>query len=241
MTVVAIHQPQYLPWQPYLAKAMACDVFVYLDTVQFQKDGVQNRNMIKTANGPRWLTVPVHASLKYTIAETQLADARWVRKHLATIRQSYRGAPSLDWFDEVLAPCLSLAHASLAELTIRVTDHLLDRLGARCRRIRASELSGVGTREELVIDLARKVGATRYLSGLGAMSYQSPATFAREGIALTYIRHRSRPYLQRHASLGFVDELSALDLLLNLSQTEARAHVEDGTIVEDTTTRELGT
>ena len=49
MTVVAIHQPQYLPWQPYFAKALASDLFVYLDTVQFQKNGVQNRNQVKTA------------------------------------------------------------------------------------------------------------------------------------------------------------------------------------------------
>src|SRR5919199_1238191 len=53
---VAIHQPQYLPWLGYLAKRAAADVFIYLDTVQYEKNGWQNRNRIKTKDGPRWLT-----------------------------------------------------------------------------------------------------------------------------------------------------------------------------------------
>src|SRR2546430_15000555 len=65
---VAIHQPQYLPWLGYLAKWAAADVFVFLDIVQYEKNGWQNRNRIKTAAGPRWLTVPVHARLGTPIA-----------------------------------------------------------------------------------------------------------------------------------------------------------------------------
>src|SRR5256885_17176030 len=60
---LAIHQPQYLPWLGYLAKWAAADAFVFLDTVQYEKNGWQNRNRIKTAAGPRWVTVPVHARL----------------------------------------------------------------------------------------------------------------------------------------------------------------------------------
>src|SRR5579883_1721738 len=92
MTTVAIHQPQYLPWLLYCDKADNCDVFVYLDTVQFQKNGVQNRNQIKTASGATWLTVPVSVSLGDTIAETSLASNSFARKHLATIKQSYARA-----------------------------------------------------------------------------------------------------------------------------------------------------
>ncbi|MBI3637246.1 MAG: WbqC family protein, partial [Candidatus Rokubacteria bacterium] len=45
---VAIHQPHYLPWLGYLAKWAAADVFIVLDTVQYEKNGWQNRNRIKT-------------------------------------------------------------------------------------------------------------------------------------------------------------------------------------------------
>ena len=52
MTVVAIHQPHYLPWLPYLDKADSCDIFVYLDNVQFQKRGFQNRRQSRTPLAP---------------------------------------------------------------------------------------------------------------------------------------------------------------------------------------------
>ena len=74
MTTVAIHQPHYLPWLGYLAKWAAADVFVFLDTVQYSKNGWQNRNRIKTATGPQWLTVPVHAKLGMGIDEVAVAS-----------------------------------------------------------------------------------------------------------------------------------------------------------------------
>jgi hypothetical protein len=238
MTTVAIHQPHYLPWQPYFAKALASDVFVYLDTVQFQKNGVQNRNQIKTAQGALWLTVPVHASLDRSIAETPLARDPWARKHVATVEQSYRGASGAAWFADVVAPILRAEHASLAELSIALSEAMFERLGARCRRVRASVLGAVGVREALVIDVVRKVGGTHYLSGLGAMSYQRPEHFEREGIRLSYVHHQSPPYPQRHPKLGFVDHLSALDLLLNV-EDGAGDHIRSGTRIDDAAPRDL--
>src|SRR5580765_832935 len=96
--IVAIHQPQYLPWLPYCDKVDSCDLFVYLDNVQYQKNGLQNRNQIKTATGPAWLTVPVHATLSKTIAETGIADLRWKNKHERSIEMNYARAPYLDCF-----------------------------------------------------------------------------------------------------------------------------------------------
>ena len=36
---VAIPQPHYLPWLGYLAKWAAADLLVFLDTVQYGKNG----------------------------------------------------------------------------------------------------------------------------------------------------------------------------------------------------------
>jgi hypothetical protein len=41
--IVAIHQPQYLPWLGYFGKMLTADVFCYLDTVQYKKNEWQNR------------------------------------------------------------------------------------------------------------------------------------------------------------------------------------------------------
>ncbi|HEY3902206.1 MAG TPA: WbqC family protein [Chthoniobacter sp.] len=214
--IVAIHQPQYLPWLPFFDKADQCDVFVYLDNVQFQKNGVQNRNQILTAQGAKWLTVPVRASLDRSIRETPIADRQWPKKHIRTIEQEYRRAPFAALFDDSLRTLLEHDWPSLADLNVAVTDWLFERLDIRCRRVRASELAVSGTKNDLVIDVCRAVGATEYFSGTGARAYQDPERFAENGIALRYQSYQNQPYPQAARSTDFVPDLSTLDLLLNV-------------------------
>lgn len=221
MSVVAIHQPQYLPWLPYCAKAAQSDVFIYLDTVQFQKGGVQNRNQIKTAQGAAWLTVPVTAALGDAIRDVQIADARWQKKHIDGIAQSYRRAPHTAWFTDGLQPILQSPWTMLADLNVAVTEWIFHQLGVTCRRVRASELPATGTKSELVISLCRAAGATVYLSGPGARAYQDEADFLAAGIELRYQDYHVPAYPQCHPNLGFMPELSALDAILNLGP-EAR-------------------
>ena len=57
--IIAVHQPQYLPWLGYFDKMRRADVFCYLNDVQYKKNEWQNRNRIKNAQGWQWLTVPV--------------------------------------------------------------------------------------------------------------------------------------------------------------------------------------
>ena len=59
--ILVAHQPEFLPWLGYISKATMGDVFFILDTVQFQKEVVANRNKIRIKNqqGWQWLTIPV--------------------------------------------------------------------------------------------------------------------------------------------------------------------------------------
>ena len=57
--IASMHQTEHLPWLGFFDKMRQCDVLVLLDTVQFARRDFQNRNRIKGANGPIWLTVPV--------------------------------------------------------------------------------------------------------------------------------------------------------------------------------------
>ena len=214
--IVAIHQPQYLPWVPYLDKADSCDVFVYLDNVQFQKNGLQNRNQIKSANGPTWLTVPVHATLSNTIAETSIADARWQKKHVSSIEMNYARAPYVEWFRQQLKPIVQRDWTLLADLNIAVTEWLFTSMGVKCKRMRASDLRVTGASNELVMNICEAVGGKVYLSGQGAHAYNDENKFRERGIELQYQEYRNQHYSQCHPKLGFVPDLSALDLVLNL-------------------------
>lgn len=215
MTIVAIHQPQYLPWIPYFDKAKSCDIFVYLDSVQFQKNGLQNRNKIKTAQGSTWLTVPVHAHLKDTIATTQICDLNWRKKHLKTLQQSYARARYSDLLTQEFQPIIETQYQYLADLNIAVTEWLFRFFDINCTRVRASKLDVTGSKDELVLNICQTLGATTYLSGQGAKNYQTEAKFTAKGIELIYQSYQNSPYLQCYPKTGFVPDLSAIDLVLN--------------------------
>src|SRR5580698_9658355 len=54
-----ILQPSYIPWRGYFHQIQKADLFIFYDDVNFDKDGWRNRNRIKTAQGTKWLTIPV--------------------------------------------------------------------------------------------------------------------------------------------------------------------------------------
>ena len=88
--IVAIHQPQYLPWLGYFDKIEQTDIFVILDNVQYKKNEWQNRNRIKTANGWQWLTVPVQYKFPERIDHVKINNRiDWNRKHLNAIVINY--------------------------------------------------------------------------------------------------------------------------------------------------------
>jgi hypothetical protein len=85
MTTVVVLQPGYLPWLGFFDQMRRCDIFVYYDDVQFDKNGWRNRNRIKTAQGPLWLTVPVRQAGRagQRIDEVEIeCDHPWGAKHL---------------------------------------------------------------------------------------------------------------------------------------------------------------
>lgn len=214
--IVSIHQPQYLPWVPYFDKADSCDLLVHLDTVQFQRRGVQNRNQIKTAGGAQWLTVPVNADRNTTIREVAIADANWQRKHIGSIEHSYRHAPFFNMFEKGLRPILAEERANLCDLNAAVTNWMFGCLGILCKQVRASELRVSGAKDDLILSICEAVGATVYLSGQGARDYQDEKKFQERGIELRYQDYHNQPYPQCLSEIGFVPNLSALDLILNV-------------------------
>ncbi len=89
-------QPTFLPWTGYFALMLQSDAFVFLDSVQFAKRTWQQRNRIKTANGPLWVSVPVFSkgARDQKIAEVMVdVDSGWAEKAARTIQMNYAKAP----------------------------------------------------------------------------------------------------------------------------------------------------
>ena len=69
------------------------DLFVRLDTVQQKKNEWQNRNGLKTAQGPQWLTVPVRFRFPARIDEVVVNDdAPWRHNHKQALVTNCRRA-----------------------------------------------------------------------------------------------------------------------------------------------------
>lgn len=219
---VAIHQPQYWPWAPYIHKVMSADVFVYLDNVQFNKNGLQNRNQIKTVSGAMWLTLPTSQHLGQSIMEARVADPKSLRKHFKTLEANYaRTEGFLRWREEI-RELMTHETTSLCDISIATTEWMLDKLGVKTRRVRASQTAGTdGHATALVASLCRVLDASAYLTGRGALEYMEPEPFRHIQCQVWAQHWKGMAYEQTHTEIGFVPDLSALDLLLNCPDNAA--------------------
>ena len=217
MRTVAIMQPTYLPWLGYFDLMDQCDLFVLLDTVQFERRSWQQRNRIKTAQGEGWLTVPVFSKGKRAQAIREVRIDRstdFHAQHLETIRHAYRKAPFFDPPYHELANLLRTPQVHLAELTIEVIGWFKQRLGITTELIRSSALEAEGKRIDLLVAICQAVGATRYLSPAGAHVYlEGSSSFEQAGIERCYHSYTHPQYRQLFD--GFLPYLSALDVVFN--------------------------
>ena len=218
-TTLVVLQPGYLPWLGFFDQLRRADMFVYYDDVQYDKHGWRNRNRIKTQNGPLWLTVPVRHAGRGTlkILEVEI-DMRtpWARKHVASIRQAYARAPFLQRYLPALEELLQRRWERLVDLDVACADLMAEWFGLRRPVERSSALGIGGDRSERLINICRRLGASRYLSGDAARSYLDLPLFERHGIGVQWQQYVHPVYPQLHG--GFVSHLSALDLLLNCGE-----------------------
>lgn len=212
---VSIIQSCYLPWKGFFDLIGRCDLLVILDRVQYVKRHWHNRNRIMTANGPIWLSIPVATKSRrlQSIDEVEIAD-RWSDKHWRSIELAYARAPHFRAEAGLLRPLFAEADglSKLTEVNELFLRSLSRRLGLSTRFVRDAELSATGAKTERLLDICRKVGATRYLSGPSARSYLDEPMFAAAGIEVEWMSYGPYPtYVQRRP--GFDHAVSVVDVL----------------------------
>ena len=213
--IVAVHQPQYLPWLGYFDKMDRADVFVLLDTVQFKKNEWQNRNRIKTASGPQWLTVPVTYRFPQRIGEVGINNReRWQHRQRQAILTNYRQAPCWDFPAPLIEELLTPAWERLSLLNIASVAGLAKLLGISTPLFVASELPGFPEDpDRRLIAIVKHFGADTYLAGSGGRDYMDLDLYRQSGINVAFQEYRHPVYEQRFGP--FVPFLSVLDLLFN--------------------------
>jgi hypothetical protein len=215
--ILAAHQLHYLPWLRYFHKIASCDTFVILDNIQFNKNGWQNRNKIKTPRGASLLTVPVAHQWAQPLSEVHIDTKQpWRRKHGGSLVQHYAKSPYFKEHEAFFREIYKRKWSRLNDLNYEILFYLVKALGLKTKIIRSSELSLRGEASERLVGICKDLGARAYLTGAYAVEvYLDKALFDREGIELIYQEFECPSYPQRYPEAGFIPDLSIVDLLFN--------------------------
>lgn len=220
------HQPNYLPWLGFFDKMLQCDVFIIEDNVQYEDQGFTNRNRVKTADGVKWLTVPVeHSGQPQLINEVKIAnkaEPKWAVRHWLTLKYNYCNAPFWRKYCDFFEQTYRQEWTMLMDLNMHLIKGLMRFLGIDKPLVMASSLGVSGKKNELVLAQCKAVGATVQLAGIGARNYLDLEKFEKEGIKVVFQDFQHPVYAQLHG--GFVPNLSAVDYLFctgkELTKTE---------------------
>ena len=212
--LIAIHQPQYLPWLGYLYKIDKADVFVILDNVQFKKNEWQNRNRIKTSQGCQWITVPVLYRFPEKISEVRVNNKEnWGRKHLQALITNYSKSPCYDNYISFFENIFSNSWERLVDINVEIIKFLITTLDLKTRLVMASDLELREGPTERLIDICKTLNGNKYMAGQDGNKYMNLELFDKEGIEVIFQDFKHPEYNQLFGD--FEPYMSAIDLLFN--------------------------
>ena len=218
MKRIAILQSNYIPWKGYFDIINSVDEFIIYDDAQYTVRDWRNRNIIKTKNGLKWLTIPVLVKNRryQKINETRIADNKWASKHWESIKHSYSSSPFFDDYNDIFEKayqeCKELDFLSdVNRFFLEIINSILG-IGTT---ISDSSLYVIeGDRNQKIISICKQAGADVYLSGPSAKNYVEEEIFEKAGIKLCWADYKDYPeYCQKYPP--FEHNVSILDLILN--------------------------
>ena len=188
---VAILQSNYIPWKGYFDMIAYVDEFIIFDDAQYTKNDWRNRNLIKTPQGVKWLTVPVGKNIQRRICDVEI-DSKWQSKHWKTLISNYGRAqcfPEIaSWLETMY---LSKRYNYLSELNRTFIEKICDYLGIRTVISNSWDYELGDGKTSRLINLCLQAGGTEYVTGLSAASYIEEERFCEEGVKLKWFDYES--------------------------------------------------
>lgn len=188
--ILAIHQPHFLPWPPYINRLSKVDIFLFQDDVQFRPRYYQNRCKIPTLDGGlRWVTVPVKSSRVTQIQHSIVVrEMRWIRKFRASIEQLYGCDDSTAHTIDPLLKILHEGPADLASMNIALLLKILELIRLPTPMIlRTSELPPPRVDMDSAIHYCEILNATSYIYGVGGGQIRHPSNHMRDAGLRTFV------------------------------------------------------
>jgi hypothetical protein len=223
---IAILQSNYIPWKGYFDLIAAVDEFILFDDMQYTKRDWRNRNLIKTEQGLKWLTIPVKVKGRYfqTIQETEIDGDEWARVHWRTIQNFYSKTPYFKSLSQLFESVfLTKKHVFLSELNCSLIELICAYLDIRTKITKSSDYVSCEGKTERLASLCQQAGGDEYLSGPSARDYIDESIFKAKNIKLSWFDYNGYPeYPQLFGK--FEHGVSILDLLFNCGK-DARKYM----------------
>lgn len=222
--VVVIHQPDFIPYLGFFDRLLKADIYVVFDNVQYVRSsrGWTSRDKIKTRNGEKWISVSTQKAPRDTAINQILLseDERWRKDNLNLIMENYKKS---SYYDEIM-PYIEQLYQFRAE---RMMDFNLESIKLLMRLfnieieiVMASDLNPEGKSNELIIDIMKRLGCRKYLSGVGARDYYKAELYEDAGIEVIWQDFKHPIYPQQFGE--FIPYLSSIDLLFNCGIEKSR-------------------
>lgn len=244
--VVAIHQPDFLPWLGLFVKLAKADIFVVLDhpennprraflckRVSFQLPG---------SVGFLALVLDHPADGRVSIPLTEMTLAKEMERNAAkmerSVEQSYKRAPYFAEVFPLVSAFLRSEERRLVQRNMMFIDEVLERLALRPERVYSSTLATKERAGEMVAELCTLVGGDVYISGDGGRNYQSPTSFEERKVRLAYNHFVPREYPRFQGT--FVPGLSIVDALMNLGFEGTKALIAEEVTLSEARARAVG-
>ena len=221
--IIAIHQPNYLPWLGYFDKIKKSSIFIFMDNAQYTRGSWINRCKIKNSQGWQWLTVPIMTSGKFgqMIAKAKIDyTTDWPSTHLKTIEINYKKSLYFNKFFPLINRILRQKIDNLADLNIELIKKISELLKFKTKFVRGKTLNISGQATNLLINMVKAVEGNTYFYGGGATEYQENDKFKKNSLKLANQNFKHPVYNQLWKN--FIPGLSIIDVLMNCGLEETK-------------------
>ena len=192
------------------------DEFIFYDHAQYTKNDWRNRNLVKTKQGIKWLTIPVRQlKLDQPISDTKIVDKKWAKKHWKTISQNYSKTKYFKEYRNIFEELyLNCTEEYLNQINYKFITAINLILGITTKIRFSSEFDLIEGKTARLLALCKDCNADTYLSGPAAKVYLDQDLAKKENISIEWMDYSGySEYSQLHPP--FVHGVSILDLIFN--------------------------
>lgn len=220
--IIAVHQPNYLPYLGFFDKMRKSDIFVIYDDAQFNKEDFQHRNKIRIFNGWKWLSVPVEKKripinkIKIKNEFTTWKGFKWNDVHFNDIKDNYKDTPFYKTYENEIMKVYKNKYENLVDLNMNFIYFLKKAFDIDTKIMFSSDLGLRSKSSERLSDIIQALGGDAYLSGSGGSNYLDTTLFEKKGIRVEFQNFVHPSYKQQYED--FVPNMAAIDALFNVGE-----------------------